>query len=200
VVESNNAPSINTLTNIFFIDFSPRCAKITDCKFPLRFLYPIQSIDFNGNFRIWNRFFPKWEPGGGWNASCSLEHSQVKTVDLLKSHFGTVLEEIFHFIDRTLIEDCLSHSGCISCYRIAKNGCECAEICRRRPASGDDSKKPPWRGFRHPGFLIFVTFQPRTFQTLFSAFAIFYYGNRNARFPTLGKRAEAGPERAEIPP
>jgi hypothetical protein len=29
VVESNNAPSINTLTKMFFIDFSPWCAKIT---------------------------------------------------------------------------------------------------------------------------------------------------------------------------
>jgi hypothetical protein len=65
VVENNNAPSINTLTKIFFIDFSPRYAEITNCQFPMNVLYPIQSIDFNGNFRIWNRFFPKWEFGGG---------------------------------------------------------------------------------------------------------------------------------------
>lgn len=75
---------------------SPWCAKISDHQFPLCVLYPIQSIDFNGIFRIWNRFFPKWEfGGGGWSLAVLLESSQVKTVDLLKSHFGTELRKSF---------------------------------------------------------------------------------------------------------
>jgi hypothetical protein len=28
-------------------------------------LYPAQSNSFTGNFRIWNKFFPKWELRGG---------------------------------------------------------------------------------------------------------------------------------------
>jgi len=42
VVESNNAPSINTLTKIFFIDFSPWYAKITNRQF-----YRAFSIAYN---------------------------------------------------------------------------------------------------------------------------------------------------------
>jgi hypothetical protein len=33
VVERNNAPNINTLTKIFFIDFSPWCAKLLAASF-----------------------------------------------------------------------------------------------------------------------------------------------------------------------
>jgi hypothetical protein len=45
------------------------------------------------------------------------------------------------------------------------------------------------------GFLVFVTFQPRSFQTLFSFSAIFYYGNGNALFPT----PENGPGMGQNP-
>ena len=42
------------------------------------------------------QIFPNWEFGGRDGLRyCSLEYSQVSTVDLLKSHFGTVLEESF---------------------------------------------------------------------------------------------------------
>lgn len=190
--EHNKTPAINTLTKMFFIDFSPWCAKITAFQFPLRVLYPIQSIDFNGNFRIWNRFFPKWEFGGGRSAVLFIRTLSGKNSRLTEVPFWNWTEEIFHFIAGTLIEDCFSHSECISCYRIAKIGCECAEICRRRTPSRDASEKRPRRGLCCPGFLVFVTFQPWTFQSLFFGLAVFYYGNGNARFPAPGNGAGIG--------
>jgi hypothetical protein len=65
VVDSNKAPNISILTKTFFIEFLLGVGKITVFQFPINIPYPIQSIDFTGNFRIWNRFFPKWEFGGG---------------------------------------------------------------------------------------------------------------------------------------
>jgi hypothetical protein len=42
---------------------------------------------------------------------CSLEHSQVNTVDLLKSHFGTALRESFTLLPGGVTEDCSLFSG-----------------------------------------------------------------------------------------
>lgn len=106
-------------------------AKITSCQFPLCFLYHKQSIGLTGNFRIWNRFSQNGNFQGGLSTRCPLEHSQVKTVDLLKSHFGNGLRESFTLLPGCLIEDCSSFSEWISCYRITKYGLSSAEIpCR----------------------------------------------------------------------
>jgi len=94
VVERNNAPSITTLTKVFFIDFSPWCAKITSFQFPLCFCITHNPLALLGISES-GTDFPKlgiWRRG--WFLSdYSLEHSQVNPVDLLKSHFGTVLRE-----------------------------------------------------------------------------------------------------------
>ena len=62
---------------------------------------------------------------------CPLEHFQVKTVDLLKSHFGTALRESFTLLAGSLIEDCSLFSGWISFYRIKKYTRPDAEIPMR---------------------------------------------------------------------
>jgi hypothetical protein len=70
--------------------------------------------------------------------------------------------------------------------------CECAEIRRRGTLSRDASEKRHGVAFATPGFLVFVTLQPWIFKLLFPIFAIFYYGNRNARFSDGRKTGWAG--------
>ena len=130
----------------------------------LCFPYRIQSIGLTGNFRIWNRFFPKWEFGGGESACCSLEHFSGKNSRLTEVPFWDCPEGIFHFITQTLYRGLFLISEWISCYRIAKYACQRAEIRRRVLAPGDDSKNPPWRAFCRRGFLVFVTWRLPTFQ------------------------------------
>jgi hypothetical protein len=109
-----------------------------------------------------------------------------KNSSLTEVPFWNCPEEIFYFMGRALIEDCFSHSECISCYRIAKYTCECAEIRQRRLAAGDDSKNSPWRGSCGRGFLVFVTFQPRTFQgPLFRSCHFLLRKWKRSLFPTL---------------
>jgi hypothetical protein len=95
VVESNNAPSINTLTKIFFIDFSPWYAKLLTASFYLMLSIPHNLLTLLGISESGTDFSQNGKLEEGWNTSCSLEHSQVKTVELLKSHFGTDLRKSF---------------------------------------------------------------------------------------------------------
>jgi hypothetical protein len=71
VVESNNAPSISTLMRVFFIDFFSLVCKNYQLSVSTVLPYHTQSIGFTGNFRIWNRFFPNWEYGGGGDLSAA---------------------------------------------------------------------------------------------------------------------------------
>jgi len=127
--------------------------KLLDFIFNQNLLYLVQSIDFIGNFRIWNRFFPKWEFGGGDNLVLFIRALSGKNSRLTKVPFWNCTAGIFHFIGRMLIEDRFSYSECISCYRIAKYACESAEIRPREPASGDDSKSRHGVAFADAAFL-----------------------------------------------
>ena len=121
VVESNNAPNIASLMRVFFIDFFSLVCKNYELSVSPVLLYHVQSIGFIGNFRIWNRFSQIGNLGGGGRRSpAQLEHSQVSTVDLLKSRFGTVLRESFTLLPSGLREDCSLFSEWISFYRIKK--------------------------------------------------------------------------------
>ena len=145
-------------------------------------LYPIQSIDFTGNFRIWNRFSQNGNLEGGVISNLFIRSFSGKNSRLTEVPFWNCPEGIFYFIGQMLIEDGFSHSGCISCYRIAENSCECAENLPCSTPSGDASKRRQRRGLCHPDILVFVTSWPRSRQTLFFSLAIFYYGNGNVAF------------------
>jgi hypothetical protein len=120
VVESNNAPSITTLMRVFFIDFFSLVCKNYRLSVSPVLLYHTQSIGFTGNFRIWNRFSQIGNMEEGRSECYSLEHSQVSPIDLLKSHFGTVLRESFTLLPSGLREELFLILWMFSFYRIKK--------------------------------------------------------------------------------
>lgn len=75
-------------------------AKITSCQFPPCSLYHKQSIGLTGNFRIWNRFFPKWEFSGRAIYALSIRAFSGKNSRLTEVPFWEWPEGIFHFITR----------------------------------------------------------------------------------------------------
>jgi len=121
VVESNNAPNISALMRVFFIDFFSLVCKINSCKFPLRFCITYNPLALLGISESGTDFSQTGNSEEGRSKYCSLEYSQGSTVDLLKSHFGTVLGEPFTLLPRGIREDCSLFSEWISFYRIKKS-------------------------------------------------------------------------------
>jgi hypothetical protein len=95
--EQSKTPSINTLTKIFFIDFSPGVQKLLAASFHCTFSIPYNPLTLLGISESGTDFSQNGNLEEGRPTCCLLEHSQVKTVELLKSHFGTDLRKSFTF-------------------------------------------------------------------------------------------------------
>ena len=104
--------------------------KLPNCKFPLFFSITHNPLVLMGISEYGTVFSQIGNMEEGRSACCSLEHSQVNTVDLPKFHFGTALRESFTLLLGRHIEDCSLFSGRISFYRIKKYAHPGAEIPR----------------------------------------------------------------------
>jgi hypothetical protein len=102
------------------------------------------------------QIFPKWEIGGEGEHVLFIRVSSGKNSRLTLVPFWNCPEGTFHFVGRRLIEDCFSHSGCISCYRIAKYAARMQQFTRAGMPCTDPLKsanalplRPRLYGFRN---------------------------------------------------
>jgi hypothetical protein len=132
VVERNNASSITTLPKVFFIDFFSLVCKNYELSVSPVLLYHIQSIDFTGNFRIWNRFSQIGNLEEGRSRVLLIRALSGKYSRLTEVPFWSCPKGIFHFYCPAVLERTVPYClEWISFYRIKKHARPSAEISGR---------------------------------------------------------------------